>query len=159
MKKPGGGRAWWLRLQRIAANVVLALFPYIRRGRVCGVEFVDDGSWLQRLQSLNLCLSVEQHLPGVPQLVAVAGPTFAVDRPEDFPVLRIHVPIADQVLKLGASLGELVVAGGGAIAGDLGHYPFLLHKRSTRHHATLAVFDFVPGVGVALLERESGTRG
>src|SRR5690554_919612 len=51
-------RAWLLHLHRLPANVVLcrrsvlpdlihaplALFPCIRRGRVCGVEFADDGA-------------------------------------------------------------------------------------------------------------------
>src|SRR5690554_2521062 len=58
MKKPGCGRAWLLHLRRLAAHVVLAiipigpdvlhaslaLFPDIRRVRVCGVEFADDGA-------------------------------------------------------------------------------------------------------------------
>src|SRR5690554_6359206 len=58
MKKPGSDRAWLLRLQRLPAHVVLsrgsvltdllhaslALFPDIRRGRVRGGEFVDDGA-------------------------------------------------------------------------------------------------------------------
>src|SRR5690554_2232970 len=137
MKKPGCGRAWLLRLQRLPAHVVLAvisihanllhaplaIFPDIRRGRVCGAEFADDGFRLKRLQSLNLCLSVEKNLPGVPQLVAVTGPALAVDGAEYLAVLGIHIPIADQILEFATSLGQLVVAGGGAIAGDLAHYP------------------------------------
>src|SRR5690606_3492440 len=103
-------------------HALLASFPDIRRGRVRGVEFVDYGAGLQRLQSPDLRLSVEQNLPGVSQLVAVTGPTLAIYGAEYLAVLCIHVPIADKVLKLGASLGELVVAGGGAIAGDLGHF-------------------------------------
>src|SRR5690606_20478853 len=58
ISRPAGSQAWLLHLQRLPANVVLsrgsvlpdllhaplALFPYIRRGRVRGVELADDGA-------------------------------------------------------------------------------------------------------------------
>src|SRR5690554_4604163 len=120
MKKPGCCRAWWLCLQRLPAHVMLPRLPDVRGGRVCGVEFVDDGAGPVSCSGLASQGEVRRAvLIGIHAQVALLATDGLQQRHEQPALLLGQLVAGDSLERLHgrahAALAFWLVVGGGSV--------------------------------------------